>query len=127
MKLNYDCVRDLLLYLEDNLTYDNKIKINTLGLKDYTDLDLIYTADKLCEAKFINCIKGAYMNNNNPSLIAKSITYDGHQFLDTVRDNNVWKETKKISSSFTSTSLKVIENIASQVISNIISKQMGVS
>lgn len=127
MKLNYDCVRDLLLYLEDNLTYENTININSLKLKEYSSLDLVYTADKLCEADFIDCIRSRHIDQGGPIIIAKSITYEGHQFIDTVRDNKVWKETKNIASSVASTSLKVIENIASQVITNIVTKQIGLN
>lgn len=127
MKLNQDCVRDLLLYLEENLTYENTININSLDLKDYPSLDLIYTADKLNEADFIDCIRSKFISEEGPIIIVKSITYNGHQFLDNIRDDGVWKETKKIASKVSTTSLDIISNIAAQVISNIISKNMGLN
>ena len=125
MKLNYDCVRDLLLYLEENLTYDNPININNLTLKDYSNLDLVYTADKLNEADFISCIRSKYVDKAGPVLIAKSITYNGHQFLDTVRDEKVYTETKSVLSSFKSVSIEIFTETASKVLTSLISKQLG--
>ena len=55
MVLNHDCVRDLLLYLENNLKYDDKVKINTLTLNSYDKETLMYTVDRLNEANYINC------------------------------------------------------------------------
>lgn len=125
MKLDHDCVRDLLLYLEENLTYNKNISINNLTLKNYSQEELIYCAEKLIEADYLTCTKAS--GYQPPLIVANSITYNGHQFLDNIRDDGVWKETKNIASTVSSTSLKVIENIASNVITNIISKQMGLS
>lgn len=125
MKLNYDCVRDLLLYLENTLTYENTITINYLSLKNYSKLDLVYTADKLLEANFINCIKSSYVDESGPIIIAKSITYSGHQFLDNIRDNKVFEKTKSILSSLESVSIKVFSETASKVITNMINQQLG--
>lgn len=125
MKLNQDCVRDLLLYLENTLTYENTITINYLSLKKYSKLDLVYTADKLLEANFINCIKSSYADESGPIIIAKSITYSGHQFLDNIRDNKVFEKTKSILSSLESVSIKVFSETASKVITNMINQQLG--
>lgn len=125
MKLDHDCVRDLLLYLEENLTYNKNISINNLTLKNYSQEELIYCTEKLIEADYLTCTKAS--GYQPPLIVANSITYNGHQFLDNIRDDGVWKETKNIASTVSSTSLKVIENIASNVITNIISKQMGLS
>ena len=54
MKLEHDCIRDLLLYLEDNLKYNEKININSLKLDSYSKETLMYTADRLIEAKYLN-------------------------------------------------------------------------
>lgn len=125
MKLNYDCIRDLLLYLEDNLTYENTININSLQLHNYSSIDLIYTADKLHEAGYITCIKSHYINSSGPVLIAKSITFNGHKFLDNIRDEKVYDKTKTVLSSFKSVSIEIFSETASKVITSLISKQLG--
>lgn len=119
MKLNQDCIRDLLLYLEDNLSYTTEININTLTLKNYSEEELVYTAERLIEADFLFCIQSRGFEI--PVIIARNITYEGHQFLDNIRDDGVWKQTKKIASKLSSASIQIISNVAAQVIS----KQMG--
>lgn len=125
MKLNHDCIRDLLLYIEENSSYSNKIDLNHTTLKNYTKEELLYTADKLIEANYLDCIRANMFDTNLPNIKVKSITYEGHKFLDNIRDNKVWANTKSILSKFTSTSIGIVSDIASQVISNIISKQLN--
>lgn len=42
------------------------------------------------------------------------ITYDGHVFLDTIRDNNIWNKTLKILSSIGATAPELIKDIATK-------------
>ena len=66
MTLNYDCIRDILLYLEDTLEYtDNQIAMThkrlTIGnivneLSSYTKEDVQYTIEKLFEARYIRSV-----------------------------------------------------------------------
>nr|DAP67149.1 MAG TPA: YjcQ protein [Caudoviricetes sp.] len=116
MKLFHDCVRDVMLYLEDNLEDTYFINSESITLKKYSSKDITYTLKKLAEAGFIEIDKVTYENNFN----IKWMTYYGHQFLDNIRDNKVWSETKSILSKFSSVSLNMVQNIASQVISNLI-------
>ena len=126
MKLNQDCIRDLLLYLEENLSYRKEININKLSLKDYSTEDLLYTAEKLSEANFLNTATKWNFENAH-IIVVKSITYDGHQLLDNIRDNKVWTQTKSVVSKVSSVSIDIISKTASQVITNIISKSMGLT
>lgn len=116
MKLVHDCVRDVMLYLEDNLEDTCFINSESITLKKYSSKDITYTLKKLAEAGFIEIDKVTYENNFN----IKWMTYYGHQFLDNIRDNKVWSETKSILSKFSSVSLNMVQNIASQIISNLI-------
>ena len=115
MKLDHDCVRDLLLYLEDNLKYRGKIVINNLDLSPYTKDELMYCADRLIEANYINANIG--WNIDCCHIISvDSISYQGHQFLDTIRDKNIWDETKSKASKFASISLPILQELASSFI-----------
>lgn len=123
MKLNNDCVRDLLLYIEENSDLLDYIDMNQIKINSWTSEDIIYTSLKLKEAGYINAkidqtFDGYYG-------IIKSLTWSGHKFLDNIRDDNVWKTTKGIISKFSSVSLGIVEKIASQVITNLINQHMG--
>lgn len=125
MKLNQDCIRDLLLYLEENLNYNNFLTINNISLKNYSSVDLTYTADKLNEANYLNCIKSSCVDEDAPTIIAKSISFKGHQFLDNIRDDKVFAKTKSILSVVKSTSIEIISETASKVITNMINQQFN--
>lgn len=127
MKLNNDCVRDLLLYIEANTNLSDDIYIESINDLSYLIKELLYTSIKLKEANFINAeIEQTYDEENGGySITVFSLTWQGHKFLDNIRDSGVWKTTKGIISKFSSVSLGIIENVAAQVITNMISPQMG--
>ena len=115
MRLNQDCIRDLMLYLEDNLGYKDEIVINHLSLEPYSKDELLYTADRLIEAKYLNSRFALNMQTSH-IIVVNSISYDGHQFLDTIRDNNIWKETKAKASKIASISLPVLQELATSFV-----------
>lgn len=123
MKLNHDCVRELLLYLEENLDYDKSIGMFDLHLKDFSDEDVFYTVQKLSEAKYLKAdigfnVCGGYIGS------VDCITWEGHKFLDTIRDNQVWSKTKQVLSKVSSASISFASTVASQVLTNLIQQQM---
>ena len=119
MKLLHDCIRDVLLCLEDNLE-DNRV-ISTQKvletIQDYSLEDINYTCKKLNEAGYIKAKQ--YIGRE---IVITEITYNGHMFLDNIRDNAIWKETKSKISKLASVSLPVIQQVASQLIA----KSLGI-
>ncbi len=124
MKLNQDCIRDLLLYLEDNLTYTDEIKINNLSLKNYSKEDLMYTADRLIEANYLNT-RICWNFNETHIIMVKSITYQGHQFLDNLRDDKIWNKAKSILKPLKSVSIEIISKTLSNIIIQYINQQIS--
>lgn len=124
MRLNNECVRDLLLTIEENLGINDKVSIDDFELPNYSDDELIYTALKLIEAGFING-ESSRMIDGSIFVYVSSLTWDGHKFLDNIRDNEVWSKTKSIVSKFSSVSLGIISNVAAQVITVLIKQQLG--
>lgn len=127
MKLNYDCVRDVLLYLEDNLSLNNSITfpsdIKESLLLKYSKDDLLYTVKILLNKKLL---LGADNFNHATDMYTaniESLSFDGHSFLDNIRDNQVWSKSKKILSAFKSVSIEII----SQVATNVINKKLGLN
>lgn len=105
MKLNHDCVRDLLLYIEDNLQYGSSLCALNVILKPHENNDIIYSAVKLSEANFIEATKINYISDSIPVIHIHSLTWDGHKFLDNFRDDQVWLTTKEVTSKSSSVSL----------------------
>ncbi len=119
MKLIHDCVRDVLINVEENLELNRELNLKDLNLTKYEPKDIIYTCQKLVEANYIEMRKTIDGN-----FYITNMTYNGHLFLDDIRDSKVWSKTKTIASRFSSVSLNMIGNIATQVISNLISSSM---
>jgi len=116
MKLKKECVRDLLLYFEKNLSYENEIQANCITLKKYTKDDILYTSDKLLEAGLINAKKEKWILSNQPIIIVSSITTNGHRFLDSIRSQEIWRKTKSKLKSLGSVSIEIISQVAASVI-----------
>lgn len=95
MKLNHECVRDLLLYIEENVYYGSSLNIDNCNLTKYSSDDIRYAAEKLAEAGYINCKIQKFVTSETPGIFIYSLTWNGHQFLDNIRDDGVWKDTKK--------------------------------
>ena len=124
MRLNNDCVRDLLLYIEDNSSINNLIVISQIQVEGYTTDELIYTAMKLEEAGYIKARVSKFISGST-DVYVNEITWNGHKFLDNIRDDGVWKTTKEKISKFSSVSLNIMENVAAQVLTNLINQQIG--
>lgn len=129
MKLNKDCVRDLLLYLEDNLTLNSILEIdcysNESFLNNYSIDDLRYTTLKLAEGNFLNINIENFIDADVPFISIKSITYNGHKLLDNIRDNKVWSKTKNVLSKLESVSIDIISETASKVLISLINSQLN--
>lgn len=124
MKLNHECIRDLLLYIEENLTYNDELEINKISLNNYSLEELLYTTEKLVEADYLTCYT-IEIDDEYSILLVQSITYKGHHFLDTVRDNKVWSKTKNILSFLKSVSIEITSETASKVINHLIDKNFN--
>ncbi|AMW99238.1 DUF2513 domain-containing protein [Rummeliibacillus stabekisii] len=127
MKLNHDCVRDLLMAVEElpNITmlYSLVYLSENGHLKncDYSLDDLAYTASRLREANYLH----ASPNQSADYYYVKNLTYDGHLFLDSIRDPLIWKKTKEATSTVASVSLKTVFELGTQLGTQFVKKAIG--
>ncbi|MEH6891884.1 DUF2513 domain-containing protein [Bacillus sp. JJ864] len=115
MKLNQDCVRDLLLELEEKLTINDHFLLPHFNNLDTVSKhgfdDTFYSFSKLLEASYLN---GSYKYASGElfHLSVDSISWNGHQFLDTIRDNEIWSKTKNAVGSLSSASISIMSSLA---------------
>ena len=126
MKLNPDCIRDVLLYLEENLYVDlNKKSFNTIELKDlrieltlrekYDEEEIWYSVYNLAK---IGYIEGKISDSGDMKMMfcqIRNITWEGHQFLNTVRPQNIWDATLQGASKLGIMSMSALSTIAMEV------------
>lgn len=139
MKLNHECVRDVLLYVEknciyedDSLTGDRKIHtrviyevIHDQNLSStYSEDDIIYTVVQLfLDNMLIGSLSPFGFNFNYCEI--ESLSPKGHEFLDTIRDDSIWKKTKEhIGKIVSSTSIPIISQVASKIAISVLTKQL---
>ena len=127
MKYNIDCVRAILLCLEEHLTVEkadtNFYVFTTVYvpdlfsfIKDYSEEDILYSLEKLNEAGFISAglfqAEGGVVCDN--SLIT-AITFEGHEFLENIREKKNFATVKELAKSAGSFALSVVGEIARNV------------
>lgn len=134
MKLDLDCVRDLLIYVEQFDCLDEELKWQYLDIEEifeefphkgkYSNKQIVYTILKLSEAEIItethqSAGDGIYY------LAITSLTYFGHEYLEKIRDEERWKKVKKIGHAVKDFSIEAIGAIAEGITSAAISKQLN--
>lgn len=121
MKLDHDCIREILIWVEDNVQLGHPRYTDDLidALKDnWGQNEVIYCVAQLDEAGLLD--GGAIIQG--PSISINSInklTWNGHEYLDNIRDDKVWKKTKDtVFSKVGSASLSIFSSVAAKVLEN---------
>ena len=135
MKLNPDCVRDVLLYLEEHLEFDPKAqntRMNDLHwyklytnpdmLKNYSENDIKYSIQKLYEADYIDAKINSGAGGGWIMCHITDITWNGHDFLNTVRGQTIWETTKTRAAKFSISSIRGMASIAIEVAKSIVTE-----
>ena len=125
MKLNSDCMRDVMLKIEQMQTItvdeENNVTFDTLWIDDlykalsrHDKRDIFYALHNLDQAGYVST---NLINGDDAALgyVVSYITYEGHNFLDKIRDPKAWKYIKTAGSAIGNFSLSVINQIANGV------------
>lgn len=126
MRLNPDCIRDVLLTIEehtdmsrqmvypDNTTYEH--------LEAYSQDEVLYHI-KQCELSgFVT--KVSWYGGGGLGCRVFFLSPIGHEFLANIRSDTVWHKTKDAAKKVGSFSLDTLSKIAVSVISNLIKENM---
>ena len=93
MQRNMDLIRQLLLGIEGEPSTQYEFNIQGVG-----DLEKWYNVDLLVEANFIRGVQVHWAaDGTGPYTDVKGLvglTWDGHDFLDAVRNDSVWQKVK---------------------------------
>lgn len=99
MKLNYECIRDILLALEEHISINDDLSINPISSKDlynsnenlskYKFSEFVYCATKMDEAELINTVVYE-CDDAIGEIMFYSISFLGHQYLDSIRSPKIW-------------------------------------
>jgi hypothetical protein len=91
MKRDMDLVRGILLEIENSYV---STAICDLHIDGYDMNTIAYHCKILHEVGFISDYKAQYADNKLYSFRVGSLTWEGNDYLDKVRDNTIWRKTK---------------------------------
>lgn len=125
MKLNPDCIRDLLLDVEENTSIHKSIMYvfnspQEGRLAKYTNEEVEYHLEQ-CD---LNGYFVGYKNYVGNSAKVDYLSPSGHAFLSDVRSDSVWQHTKAVAGKIGAWSLDTLNKIAVNVVSEIIKRQI---
>lgn len=128
MKLNPDCIRDILLTVEEKLGYRQVMKYNTNTSSEFERLtkydyeEVLYHAS---QAHLSNLLIGTtFFMSRSDGFHVSDLSPKGHEFLANIRAESNWNKTKEIAKSVGSFSLDALTKIAIGVITSAINKQL---
>jgi len=111
-------VRNILLTVE-SLEFGEILTVENFSgfplLQGYSEEEICYVILRLDEAEYFPENSVIKLLNGTRFTIT-SLTWDGHQFLDCIRDEEVWEKTRRKSSKFGSTPVKILAEIAMSII-----------
>lgn len=112
MKRDMDLIRTILLRIEADETLSGSfqaVNAATFGITDHTDIDVIYHLVLLVEAGFL---EGNIKLARTGQIVISKLTWDGHEFLDDIRDPEIWQKAKERAKSVASVGLGFLWEIA---------------
>lgn len=124
MKLNADCIRSVLLEME-KIPYCQNLHPKTLysSLKTFSEEDINYSIIKLKEAGFIDAVISESDDGSIFRFVVNDITWNGHQFLNNVRELSVWEKAKEKCCKIGSMAIPILSDAASAILSSALTSQ----
>lgn len=123
LKLDKDCVRDVLVYCEKALVMNDLGEMDPLrlanlkrGLSSYSDATIKYTVKQLIDAEYLDARIPDVDNVFVLDFYIFDITYEGHEFLENIKNDNNWSIIKEIANKIGSSSVDALSKIAASVI-----------
>jgi hypothetical protein len=121
MKLNPDCIRDILLTVEEKTAYMKRLTIlsdtsTTIPrLQKYSQDELNYHIQQCINFNYIIANSGL-----GGAFKIDDLTFSGHNFLADIRKDTNWNKTKEIAGNIGSYSLDILANIAKNVVTALV-------
>lgn len=122
MKLNCDCVRDILLLFEKKTEPSDESHKRFLTLSDfstslenYSKSEIISAIESLSIANYLKC-NLLYGEGQIVSAVVTSITVEGYDFLEIIRPKTAWEKFKSVISRSDASTFKKIVDIIMELI-----------
>lgn len=116
MKRDMELCRKILFAIEEQYV---DVAIHNLKIESYSMEQVAYHCKILHEAGLVSYYNSKYGDNHIQFFAVGSITWNGHEYLDTIRQDSRWNEIKKqIASKSLPMTIDVITKVASSLIAD---------
>jgi hypothetical protein len=124
MKLNPDCIRDVLLDVEEKCDYINCFEFpdDSNRLKSYDRNTALYHIKQCDRSGLITGFKTLL----NTGCLIGDLSPSGHEFLSNIRSETTWNATKEITKKIGTDSLSAMLQVASGIVAEIIKNYLGI-
>lgn len=132
MKLNPDCVRDILLSVESICTcnrimnYNSDSEDNPKLLRKYPCDEIVYHIQQCDKHGFLVDVN-IRIEDEVYYISIKDLSPRGHAFIANIREDDIWNETKSIVEKVGSLSLPILAQIAENAIAERIESQTNLN
>lgn len=125
MRLNPECIRNILLAVEDSTTFirsfEYRIDETPESLKDYSHEEILYHIKQ-------SNLNGMFTNvsyyDAGDCVSISDLTPKAHEFLANVRSDDIWCKTKSMANKIGSVSFDALIQISAQVVTNLINNNI---
>lgn len=117
MKLDFDCIRDIMLILEAQTDFSHLLPQDLFTLlPQYSAKTLEYTCLRMHEAGFINLYFMVTPVQDEPVIqYIGDLTFSGHEFLADIKPKNTWSKLQPVLRDGWSASSKVLSEAAAKI------------
>lgn len=121
MKRNWDTIREILTMLEE--------REGPVVLRDFPSersAEISYNVEIMIEAGLVVGQISKAIGPGIKDFVLSRLTWDGHDFLDTIRSDSVWQKTKKsFLESGLSMSFELVKSVATDIATTFIKTAIG--
>lgn len=130
MKLDFDCVRDILITLEQQDDFVQMIPQDLAALlPKYSQKQIVYTCWRLHEGNYIHLFPSdlpySSSDSNTEIRLIGDLTFKGHEFLATIKTQNNYKRIAEALKKIGGASLEAIAPAAASLTLETLKKSLG--
>ena len=118
MKRDMDLIRKMLLAIEAE---EHAFAPNNIEVSSYTQEQIGYHAVLLGEAGLAKVNDVTTYSSKSPQALITRLTWQGHEFLDSARENHIWNQAKDKVNKIGGASIQ----IWTAILTELIKKQLG--
>ena len=129
MKRDYDRIRELLLKFEGAESQLFRLDGDEFNAFDQYQIDLMAQAGfiRFEEPESVRRMLGGFHPAGVPLPVFFSISWAGHEYLDTIRDPEIWRKTKAGSKKIGGATLGIMKDLAVAYIKHEAKEKLGIA